>query len=336
MTIEITLPRAMTCANLEQMLPQMQAIRDSDTDLIVDCSKLTFVDPCGLTLLASSLEFPHTSNQRIRFDYLGVAICNYLQRMNFFSHFDSIEGVDLRLNNRNDRRGYLCELTKISEENEAEDAVETLAWAATGTIQTENNHDDEDVMSLFYPIKYALSELVENAVTHAKRDGYFSASVWVAAQYYPNTGSVKIAVTDNGCGFLNTLKTHPSLGAEATHTAAITAALQPRVSCNRNLIPLGLSENQGVGLTTTARIAKRADGGITIFSGNGLHNDTPTTRSVKRSQKCRPMAPHWQGVGVVVDLDRQNLSGIKIHELLPDDEPLITNQNGPMPNINFL
>lgn len=305
----------MTSNNIEKILFEMQRIRERDDDIVIDCSNLVFIDPCGLTVLASGLDKPAEQGRKITLDFLPLSITSYLQRMNFFEHFDAIEGVDLRPQQRKDKLGYLCELTRISSEALAEDAVETLAWAVTGTFNEAESNTSDD-LALFHPIKYALSELVGNSVTHAKRDGNHAAAVWVAAQYYQATGSVKVSVTDNGCGFLATLRNHPSLHGETTHSAAIRAALIPRVSCNRGIIPYGTSENQGVGLTTTAKLSRKADGSMTIFSGNGLYRDP----SARRSSRVRTITPHWQGVGVVLDVNRDNLTTVKIHELLPEEE----------------
>ncbi|GAB1840317.1 hypothetical protein MyNCGM152_10630 [Achromobacter xylosoxidans] len=324
----------MTSQNLEPILAQMQQVIACDDALIVDCSELTFIDPFGLTVFASALESVQSAGRSIRFEFLGEKLRSYLQRMDFFKHFD-IDGVNLGAQVRHSPKGKMCELTRIAREEDAEEALELLAWAVTGTLGGGEKPDDEPTVNafeLFVPIKYALSELVGNAVTHAKRQGYGHASVWVAAQYYPASGIVQIAVTDNGCGFLETLRFHKSL-TEQTHVAAIAAALIPRVSCNRGVVPFGEPENQGVGLTTTARISKKAHGGILIFSGNGVHSDGAGSRQ-KRWQRRRSIGPHWQGVGVVIDLSREKLASIKIHELLPDDEPTLPNGDGP--EINFV
>lgn len=330
----IELPRMMTSQYLEPILAQMQRVITCGEPLVVDCSELTFIDPFGLTVLASSLESVQAAGRPIRFDFLGEKLRSYLQRMDFFKHFD-IDGVNLGQEARHSPKGKMCELTRIAREEDAEEALELLAWAVTGTLGGGEKPDDEpaiNAIELFVPIKYALSELVGNAVTHAKREGFKHASVWVAAQYYPASGIVQIAVTDNGCGFLETLRFHKSL-TEQTHVAAIATALIPRVSCNRGVVPFGEPENQGVGLTTTARISKKANGGILIFSGNGVHSDGAGARQ-KRWQRRRAIGPHWQGVGVVIDMSREKLAGIKIHELLPDDEPPPTGGDGP--EINFV
>lgn len=336
MATVIELPRMMTAQNLEPILGQMQSVLNCGDSVQIDCSALKFIDPFGLTVLASTLDTLQAADRRIRFDFLPDNIRAYLQRMDFFEHFD-IEGVDLGRQVRHDLKGSLCELTRISREEDAEDALELMAWAVTGTLGGGKKPGDEpefNAEDLFVPIKYALSELVGNAVTHAKREGYPDASVWVAAQYYSGPGFVQLAVTDNGCGFLNTLRFHPSLKGEQSHTAAIGAALQPRVSCNRNLVPLGLSENQGVGLTTTVRISKKADGSVLIFSGDGVHHDATGSRE-RRSQRRRTIRPHWQGVGVVVNMSREKLSTIRIHELLPEEEALPPD-HGTGPEINFV
>lgn len=333
MTAKITLPRTMTSQQIEPVLGQMEYVLSSPGPVVVDCSELIFIDPFGLTVLASTLDTVQRDDRPVRFDFLGARLTSYLQRMDFFDHLD-IDGVDLGHQQRADKRDSLCELIRLSEEAHAEEALERMAWAVTGTIGGKERGEVKEP-ELFHPLNYALSELVGNSVTHAKREGYLHASVWIAAQFYPGSGVVKIAVTDNGCGFLNTLRNHPSLNGVQTHPAAIAAALRPRVSCNRNLVPLGLSENQGVGLTTTARISKAADGGITIFSGDGLHADSASGRAQKRWQRQRLIGPTWQGVGVVVDMSRSKLAGIKIHELLPDDEPLpVDHQGGP--DISFV
>ncbi|WP_200873798.1 hypothetical protein [Bordetella bronchiseptica] len=332
MTTHIVLPRMMTSMHLEAALGQMQLALNGRGPLIVDCAELTLIDPCGLTLFASALDTVQSQDRRIRFDFLGHKISRYLERMDFFEHLD-IDGVDPIGMQRQDQRTNLCELIRLTEEYQAEDALARMVWAVTGAIGGKTGRDINEP-ELFHPINYALSELVGNAVTHAKREGFLGASVWVAAQYYPTPGLVRLAVTDNGCGFLNTLRHHPSLN-EETHPAAIAAALKPRVSCNRNLVALGLSENQGVGLTTTARISKAANGGILIFSGDGLHVDTTATRGQKRWQRQRRLGPSWQGVGVVVDVSRERLASIKIHELLPDDEPMPPDHVN-NPPINFV
>ena len=119
---------------------------------------------------------------------------------------------------------------------------------------------------------------------------------------------------DNGCGFLATLRGHAQLK-ERTDAAAIRAALIARVSCNRGPL-VGYeddSQNQGVGLTTTARIADAADGFLVIASGDACLN-TKTDDAVIFEEAF------WKGVAISFHCNRDKLPQITIAALLPEVE----------------
>ncbi|MHB1677387.1 MAG: STAS-like domain-containing protein [Sulfuriferula sp.] len=59
--------------------------------------------------------------------------------------------------------------------------------------------------------------------------------VWVASQYYPKKDFIRLAVVDNGCGFLESFKIHVKFQHQH-HLEAILWILQSRVSCNRSLM----------------------------------------------------------------------------------------------------
>jgi hypothetical protein len=61
------------------------------------------------------------------------------------------------------------------------------------------------------PLAYIFTELIDNSFGHGRARGYSHASVWIAAQYHPQGGLVRIAVADDGCGFLATLKDRKDL-----------------------------------------------------------------------------------------------------------------------------
>ena len=195
-----------------------------------------------MTLLGESLLQLADYDQRVRVIGLDQEAGAYLHRMDVFQH---VELVDVRLpeGRRRDRSDALSELKRIEGEYEAEEVARSLSDALIGTrpqdppqrydsMHAPEHEHQKDL------IQYVLSELLSNALTHAQRHGFRGrARVWTAAQYYPSRDTVRLAVTDTGCGLLATLKGHPRLEAE-THFAAISAALLPRVSCNRSLAHL--------------------------------------------------------------------------------------------------
>ncbi len=172
------------------------------------------------------------------------------------------------------------------------------------------------------PIRYALNELLENALTHSRRHGYVHANVWVACQYYPKADTAVLAVADNGCGIWETLKNQKNLGLNS-HLDAIKASLLEKVSCNRE-VALGFADsvNEGLGLTTTRRIADGTKGRLIIVSGDAVY------RSDEESGNYLDDGGLWQGVAVSVELKRDLLSSVDFRKYFPRD-------NQDIPGIQF-
>lgn len=314
----IELPWGLGTEFPEQLFRVCQQIRTATDDIILDASRLHFIDPLGMATLRSLFE-QIAPVKAIRIDFLSVDLTSYLARMDFFKDLD-IDGVDLsNIGNRHDRGSSLLEITKVTEHHEADKVASQLAVALTGKLthsdpnapvsegETRNDFD-----AYCGPIEYALKELLDNSLTHARREGRGDAAVWVACQFYPRRDLVRLAIVDNGCGFLATLRNHPEL-ADKTHRGAIEAALRPRVSCNRGVLASILgSENQGIGLTTTAKIAEIAGGRVLVTSGDTIH-DTHTKLSTVLE------ASAWAGVSVSFQCRRERLPEVSIFDILPQD-----------------
>ncbi|URD45483.1 ATP-binding protein (plasmid) [Pseudomonas sp. BYT-5] len=315
----IVLPAGLGTSTPHALFTLCSQIANSGNDIVLDASNLNYVDPLGMATLRALFE-QQIETKRISIQFLSKNLTSYLARMDFFKGLD-IEGVDLnQFARRNDRANSLVEITKVSEHAQAEAVASRLANAITGKLtrsdpdapvdeQTGRNEFD----SYRGPLEYALKELLENSLTHARREGRIDAAVWVTCQFYPKLNLVRMAIVDNGCGFLATLRNHPEL-AERTDRGAIEAALKPRVSCNRGAMAniLG-SENQGVGLTTTAKIAETAGGGLIVVSGRAIH-DTQRNRFDEMHETG------WQGVSIGFTCQRESLPGISISALLPSEE----------------
>jgi hypothetical protein len=291
--------------------------QSNDANIELDGSKVEFIDPQGLAVLGALLA-PMT-DRRISMPWLPTNIAGYMERMNFFSHC-SIEDVEVPAWGRNKIPDKLVELTCVKSRVDSDAVANRLADAITGTLTTANPHApyDRDTGKnhydrLRYPIWYSLSELLENSLTHARQKDNYHASVWVASQYYEKTGIVKMAVVDNGCGMLATLAGHPDLP-KNTHLSAISTALVPRVSCNRDGSLYMNQGNQGVGLTTTARIARTARGWLVIASGDSyLHTNRMNDGGLL------PNGGHWQGVSIGFHCRREDLPKVRVPALLPPE-----------------
>lgn len=327
-TLRLLLPEVLGVTQIVPLMAALSQVRAARSSLELDCSRVRFVDPLGITALAAAIKGVLAQGQRVATPWLGNNIASYLERMNFFVGLE-VDAVNIPQNRtRHDQRGNLLEITHIVDSAQSEAVADQLAAAIVTMIigraqRPVNFHAPDTEYDQYYrPLRYALSELVENALTHARREGASDSSVWVAAQYYKDTqtgGRVHMAVVDNGCGFLATLRNHPQLP-EKTHGAAIRSALLPKVSCNRDMGPFGGTVNEGVGLTTTVRIARATGGEVHIVSGDALYSDG-TAAVQRRRDQLHPLPGPWGGVAVSATFVCQQLPLVNIAELLPPIEP---------------
>lgn len=323
--VRLKMPETVGVRSAAALIQLTRAMQDSAGDVELDCSEVRFFDPLGMTVLAAALE-SLDANRQVAMPWLSRETASYLERMDFFERIE-VHGVDLPENRqRNDQSHKLLEITKVNDGGSSEASAARLANAIVTVIigrqakPTSFTAPDVEFESYYVPLRYALSELIENALTHARRHGRAGASVWVACQFYKgaNGGKVQIAVVDNGCGFLATLRHHADL-AEQSHAGAILTALKPLVSCNRDIGPFAESVNEGVGLTTTVKIAKATGGTVHIVSGDALITES-TQEPPKRSDRAQLLPAAWDGVAISATFERRNLPNIRIGDLLPQVE----------------
>lgn len=311
--------------NPEPLFRFCEKIARHQGDIEIDASVVKFIDVMGLTVLSALLS-PLCATRTVRINWLSVTIAAYLERMNFFKHCP-VGGVEFSSTvTRSDLSRSLVEITSVSTSDTGTTAS-LLAVALTGSMtglrpQPADFYGAPDEFEAYcHPIQYALTEMLDNALTHALREGRFNASVYVAAQHY-NEDLVRIGVADNGCGFFATLKGHPRK--PNSDVEAIELALEPFVSCNRDMGPYGESTNEGVGLTTTCNIAKAAGGGMTIVSGNARWTTTGGGTEFASGA-------FWPGVAISFACKRALLPQTKPSQLLPTLPSTVS----PPPNLRF-
>ncbi len=304
-TDAIAFPKSFSSSDPTEIIALCTQINATDGNVILDASELEFIDPMGLAALRATLEsLPDEKRYHVR--WMRKHLVDYLVRMDFFQNLD-VDGIDTSMDPQGDPDNCV-ELVRV-DDGKSEEIASRLVHAMTGCERSDEFDPEQDKYRR--PIEYALKELLENALSHARKEGRGSASVWVACQHFPTNGTVRIAIVDNGCGFLATLKEHQQLP-EKSHSAAIKTALLPRVSCNRgpSISYETDSQNQGVGLTTTAKIAEAAGGTLIVASGNSWVHTTSGRTEVDQ-------AIDWQGVAIAFSCTREMLPLVNIPALLP-------------------
>lgn len=307
----IPFPKSLSESDPCALFEFCDAVLSAEGVVVLDATDFQFIDPLGLAALKSSLE--RTAIQRIHIRWMNKGLLSYLARMEFFDGL-SVDGIDVESERNLQGEPDRCvELVQVVD-GQSEEIASRLAVAMVGSAE---GRSKEELDSYRRPIEYSLKELLENALSHAKKEGNFGASVWVACQHFMSNGDVRLAIVDSGCGFLATLWRHDQLK-ERTDVEAIRAALIARVSCNRG--PLAGydtdSQNQGVGLTTTAKIAEAADGFLVVASGEAcLNTKTDAALTLEKSP--------WKGVAISFHCNRDKLPQISISALLPEVEDAV-------------
>lgn len=292
-----------------------EVIASGNREIHIDASALRYIDPLGLCMLAAMVIKLDAAGIHVNISRIDPDIFDYLRRMDFLKQCRMDKG--LAPTTCRERADSLVEVHRINDRSEIDKSAARLANAVVGRmsedIQLDNVPDEmsgkSQIDRLEMPMRYVFNELLENALTHARGRGYDNAQTWIAAQYYPQSGKVRLAVVDDGCGFLESLRGNKAVAAN-THMAAIEAALKARVSRNRDL---GISDepiNQGVGLTVTREIALRAGGCLALVSGNAWLADYPG------DHRERKLVPDWQGVAAYVELKRSSLQDVDIARIM--------------------
>lgn len=144
--------------------------------------------------------------------------------------------------------------------------------------------------------RYALSELIDNALQHSgSRTG-----AYVSAQTYPKNDLFNAGIVDTGMGIREHLKHHPLYRDLNDDCEALRIALKPNVTgvYMPDTLDARLareSENQGIGLSVTDEIAKRGKGVLYLWSGRALYRSNAGVETM-------PVA--WPGTAVFLCLPR--------------------------------
>ncbi len=241
-------------------------------------------------------------------------IARYLARMDLF------KACGIRYDEnfvRHNRAGDLVELCMLDKRANIDDCAARMAHALVGSIPGLDPRAKLDEMTgfspynlLYVPLVYILNEFLENALTHGRRGGFKDAVAWIAAQYYAAKDRICLAVIDDGCGFLGSLRKHQDLH-DKTHLGATRLALLPRVTCNPDL-ELRSSEtaNQGIGLTIIKEMTNRSRGVIRM--GSGDHVLELSGGGAERPYRITD----WQGVILALEFKRDLLRQVNVHQVI--------------------
>jgi hypothetical protein len=320
----IRLPKIMLAADLRKTLGILDKIVESEQDVVrVDAEELQFAEPLPLCLLAAQLNTLSSIGKSAAVERVRPEVAKRLRRMNVLGEWLE-EKSFARLMAKEMNQLQVCWAANIKDADQiANTLAEKIIRFVPGEFAAAKQEFERD--SVRVPLAYVITELMDNALTHGRGKGYSDAAVWIAAQYYAAGDLVRLAVVDNGCGFLRSLGDHPAVDPKH-HSVAVRKAFDPGVSCNKEVGLFTDALNMGIGLTISRDIAIKSNGAIWAGSGDAwVANPGHETEKASR-------IPTWSGSMLNLELHRAGLISFNFRELFARYE----RQPSAKPKINFL
>jgi hypothetical protein len=241
------------------------AVAQNDAaEIDVDFQEAKFYVPGALTALLAAVHRWVKDGRRVRFANARTAPAfSYLQRMDFFR----LSGIELpEAFMRHDAKGRFVPLHRV--DGSLARRVEQLSQEIAACVfPAQADLDDPARTGGFDAVAYAVSELINNIIQHARAPGF------VSVQRYPQQPFVRIGIADCGIGIRQSFADgRPDFWNPAmSHLDAVRTALMPRASSKAHVTPAwGGRTNEGVGLSMLKEITAGADGVFTLASGDGF------------------------------------------------------------------
>ena len=229
----------------------------------IDLKNIKYYMPAAITsLLCNLVSTQGKGNLKFIYDTDSSGF-RYFQRMNFFRLL--FPNIDIPENfNRHVAINFspIMKIDNNSDEKVISDTIISSIWGKRFLTEDEKPN-------ICAPIQYAIGEIVRNVVQHSESYGY------IASQYYPTTGLIRIGLSDMGIGILESFKKNnsPFYDKTDTHLSMLKKALENRVSSKTHmpLPPYSTGyENQGVGLTMLKTLAKMTCGYFFVATGDAF------------------------------------------------------------------
>jgi len=234
--------------------------------LSIDMGRVPFVHPATLSLLYSvfklhSILYPDQERKFIPADLKSedTDVNRYMQRADFFkccSEFKKFETGGFR---RHDSSGRFVPISEVHSMKDTDSVAEKIVKVIFSRTKISGEEQ----------VKYALTELMDNALQHSEsRIGCIAQTQLYQEKY------VEGVILDLGIGIRNHLSRNKNLVSQfASDKDAIKLALQPYVSGAAFRGRPNIQEqfqgyhNEGLGLSACKELMKRSGGFLQVFSG---------------------------------------------------------------------
>jgi Histidine kinase-, DNA gyrase B-, and HSP90-like ATPase len=253
------------------------------SELVIDFSQCSFIEPFHVVQMACLIEEYHVKNVAITFiESETLALNEYLTNIQFFNYWQ--EGFNRSNYHQSSRMTNLC-VWKLQRNM-------LTPYVTFAQRYFENNFlSEKDAQSIdFQPLYITLSELFNNIIDHSASP----VSGFTTCQFYPQNHRLKIAVCDFGIG-IPTLINRFLIEQGQQNISSISAL---KKAFENSFSTKSSPRNKGFGLNTLKTIIKNSNGMLRIIS-----NDVMMLMNSNTDEQIFTIKHNFQGTLFEIILD---------------------------------
>lgn len=285
--MRLHLPNSVWIGNIDPFLKSLDTSNEKKLE-VTSHEKWISVHPVVLTMVAALGLKILTKGKPIKFEEMQATSKHYFKRMGLFKILNLDSKMVIK---EHESSGRFIPLQIIRDSRELDRFIRDMIPLL--------HKEPEEVA----PIKYVITELVRNVLEHAHSE----IGAVVCAQYYADSNTIRIGVTDVGIGIKESISQSYN---PKTDLEAISLALTPGITGTTRRIG-GTEDNAGAGLFFTKSLAKVNRDFFMIYSGSAMYKLLKNPKNERIKLVDKPLSdhcsygekyPYWQGTVVAIDL----------------------------------
>ncbi len=280
----------------------------------LDATKVMTLQPSAACLIAVAARSARDSGGTLRITGLLPQLQPLVQQLDPSIEFIEASGASPTASTAGEETSISVQ---IHSARDANTEVNRLATYIAQFIPREDQAEmlrDQYGLRIHHSIQpalaYILTELVDNVFSHAATDEYRSPHAYMAVQSYSAGDLLRVAVVDDGCGLLGSLRSLPG-DPPRNHYEAVTRAFEPFVSSKSSPSIYAERRHMGLGLPFCREICQRLGGRIHAATGNAwIQNPGLST------QASRQADPFFQGTLICLEIFRRGVTNRLLQDVL--------------------
>jgi hypothetical protein len=298
--------------NLRASLGVVNFAKSASPGMIeLDGRGVVTIQPVGLCMLGVAAKIASHKGGVLRISGLPRSACEVLS--NWGASIELVAMTDAKEADLDTLTGGIAVRSAADANQAANELANQIAQFVPNEDKDQMLRDGYDarIHSAIQPaLAHILSELVDNVFSHAATVEFRNPHAWLAVQTYRNGDLMRVAVVDDGCGLLGSLRGLYE-SPPKSHFDAAVRAFEPFVSSKSAKTMYTERRHMGLGLTVCRELCKRLDGTIYTATGNAW-----VTNPGLSNQSNRLAEPFFQGTAISLEFHRRAVTSRTLRDAI--------------------